>query len=352
MVQAGYWTWAHPSPGLPGIDTVPLTNLGGWLLAGVVLMTLLDVLVRRTSVAGAPRIGDGAPLLALGWMTLGGALAHAGWLDLPGSAAWGVGARRSGADRPPRRTAALSAAAVSGRLLRGPGRTRGRRRRARRAQRRAAPAASPSPPRLGRPVTVVLPVRDEEAQVEECLRGAAGPAGGRRPPGGRGGRRLDRRDRRPGPGRRRPPGPPGRRRGATRRLARQAGGVRRGRRGSRGRGPVRGRRGARLRRRRRAAFPRRPRRCDRGARRRTASTWSRRGRGRSRRASPSASSSPWPRGCGRRRCRCGWPSGRAAPRWPPPTASSSWWPRRGTGGRAGTPPSGARCSRTSRCCVR
>jgi putative membrane protein len=90
MVQAGYWTWADPSPGLPGIDTVPLTNLAGWLLAGVVLMSLLDVLVDRTTVPGAPRIGDAAPLLALGWMTLGGALAHAGWLDLPGSAAWGA----------------------------------------------------------------------------------------------------------------------------------------------------------------------------------------------------------------------------------------------------------------------
>ena len=45
MVQAGYWTWAHPEPGLPGIDTVPLTNLAGWLLAGAVLMTLLDLLV-------------------------------------------------------------------------------------------------------------------------------------------------------------------------------------------------------------------------------------------------------------------------------------------------------------------
>jgi uncharacterized membrane protein len=88
MVQAGYWTWAHPSPGLPGIDTVPLTNLAGWLLAGLVLMALLDVLVERT--ATAPRIGDGAPLVALAWMTLGGALAHAGWLDLPGSAAWGA----------------------------------------------------------------------------------------------------------------------------------------------------------------------------------------------------------------------------------------------------------------------
>ena len=40
------------SPGLPGIDTVPLTNLAGWLLAGAVLMTLLDLLVARTSVAG------------------------------------------------------------------------------------------------------------------------------------------------------------------------------------------------------------------------------------------------------------------------------------------------------------
>ena len=90
MVQAGYWTWTHPQPGLPGIDTVPLTNLAGWLLAGAVLMTALDLLVARTQAAGSPRIGPAAPLLALAWMTLGGALAHAGWLGLPGSAAWGV----------------------------------------------------------------------------------------------------------------------------------------------------------------------------------------------------------------------------------------------------------------------
>jgi putative membrane protein len=69
---------------------VPLTNLAGWLFAGLVLMTLLDLLVSRTAVPGAPRIGDGTPLLTLAWMTLGGALAHAGWLGLPGSAAWGA----------------------------------------------------------------------------------------------------------------------------------------------------------------------------------------------------------------------------------------------------------------------
>ncbi|TYP88344.1 carotenoid biosynthesis protein [Blastococcus xanthinilyticus] len=91
LVQAGYWTWADPSPGLPGIDTVPLTNLAGWLLAGLVLMTLLDLLVARTRAVGSPRVGPAAPLFALAWMTLGGALAHAGWLGLPGSAAWGAG---------------------------------------------------------------------------------------------------------------------------------------------------------------------------------------------------------------------------------------------------------------------
>jgi uncharacterized membrane protein len=90
MVQAGYWTWADPSPGLPGIGTVPLTNLAGWLLAGLVLMPLLDLLVTRTAAPGGPRIGAAAPFLALAWMTLGGALAHAGWLGLPGSAVWGV----------------------------------------------------------------------------------------------------------------------------------------------------------------------------------------------------------------------------------------------------------------------
>jgi uncharacterized membrane protein len=90
LVQARYWTWSHPSPGLPGIPTVPLTNLAGWLLAGVVLMTLIELVVVRPSVPGVPRIGDAAPLVAIAWMTLGGALAHAAWLGLPGSAAWGM----------------------------------------------------------------------------------------------------------------------------------------------------------------------------------------------------------------------------------------------------------------------
>jgi putative membrane protein len=68
---------------------VPLTNLVGWLLAGLVVMALVNTLVARTAPP-SPVAGDGPPLLVLGWMTLGGALAHAGWLGLPGSAAWGA----------------------------------------------------------------------------------------------------------------------------------------------------------------------------------------------------------------------------------------------------------------------
>ena len=91
LVQAGYWTWAQPHPGLPGIGSVPLTNLAGWLLAGLVLMTALDILIGRSSVTDEVRVDVAAPLLALAWMTLGGALAEAGWLGLPGPALWGAG---------------------------------------------------------------------------------------------------------------------------------------------------------------------------------------------------------------------------------------------------------------------
>ena len=30
MVDAGHWRWSDPSPALPGVPTVPLTNYAGW----------------------------------------------------------------------------------------------------------------------------------------------------------------------------------------------------------------------------------------------------------------------------------------------------------------------------------
>ena len=37
MVAAGHWTWREPTPHLPGVPTVPLTNLLGWLVVSAVV---------------------------------------------------------------------------------------------------------------------------------------------------------------------------------------------------------------------------------------------------------------------------------------------------------------------------
>ncbi|MEU7478192.1 carotenoid biosynthesis protein [Lentzea sp. NPDC042327] len=42
MVDAGHWEWAHPTPALPGVADVPLTNYAGWLLVAVLMMTALQ----------------------------------------------------------------------------------------------------------------------------------------------------------------------------------------------------------------------------------------------------------------------------------------------------------------------
>lgn len=42
MVEAGHWVWRHPTPSLPGVAGIPLTNFAGWLLVALVLGALLD----------------------------------------------------------------------------------------------------------------------------------------------------------------------------------------------------------------------------------------------------------------------------------------------------------------------
>jgi uncharacterized membrane protein len=87
MVAEGYWTWRSPHPALPGVPGVPIGNYLGWLGFAILLMTAL-------AVAGGekirtPRPGD-APILALWlWTYASSVLAHAVFLDLPASAAWG-----------------------------------------------------------------------------------------------------------------------------------------------------------------------------------------------------------------------------------------------------------------------
>lgn len=80
MVDAGHWTWADPSPALPLVPGVPLTNYAGWVLVAVVMVGLLHRLV-------GPSDGPSGPAAALYLWTYGSSvLAHAAFFGLPGSA--------------------------------------------------------------------------------------------------------------------------------------------------------------------------------------------------------------------------------------------------------------------------
>jgi uncharacterized membrane protein len=87
MVAEGYWTWRDPTPALPGVDGVPIGNYLGWLGFAVLLMVALSL------AAGPPAltpVAQDRPLLALWfWTYASSVLAHAVFLGLPASAAWG-----------------------------------------------------------------------------------------------------------------------------------------------------------------------------------------------------------------------------------------------------------------------
>lgn len=85
MVDAGHWTWADPTPHLPGVPTVPLTNIAGWLLLSLVVAALL------VPVSDPPPGADDRPMIGLYLWTYGSSvLALAVFLDLPWAALWGA----------------------------------------------------------------------------------------------------------------------------------------------------------------------------------------------------------------------------------------------------------------------
>ncbi|MFL6127568.1 MAG: carotenoid biosynthesis protein [Mycobacteriales bacterium] len=84
MVDAGHWRWADPVPALPGVPAVPLTDYAGWLLVAALLMLLLDTLL-----PGSGRADDTVPYALYLWTYASSVLAHAAFLGLPASAAWG-----------------------------------------------------------------------------------------------------------------------------------------------------------------------------------------------------------------------------------------------------------------------
>jgi putative membrane protein len=88
MVAEGYWRWADPRPALPGVPGVPVSNYLGWLVVAVGLMALLHAV---GGPAVRPPSPEDAPMLAMYlWTYVASAVAHAVFLGLPGSAAWGA----------------------------------------------------------------------------------------------------------------------------------------------------------------------------------------------------------------------------------------------------------------------
>ncbi len=87
MVSAGYWRWADPEPGLPGVYGVPLTNHLGWLVVAGVLMLVFAGLAGSREV---PDYLDAVPVGLFLWVYFSSILAHTVFFGLTYAAAWGA----------------------------------------------------------------------------------------------------------------------------------------------------------------------------------------------------------------------------------------------------------------------
>lgn len=92
MVADGRWRWDHPAPHLPGVPGVPLTNFAGWALVAALIGAALAALPRPPGRPSGPgrRVAPGEAQFL--WVYASSVLAHAVFLDLPGSALWGAAA--------------------------------------------------------------------------------------------------------------------------------------------------------------------------------------------------------------------------------------------------------------------
>jgi uncharacterized membrane protein len=87
MVAAGHWRWSDPSPALPGVPAVPVTNYAGWLAVAAVLMAGLRAAAGPAAAAGSTR--DGLPYALYLWTYGSSVLAHAVFFGAPAAALYG-----------------------------------------------------------------------------------------------------------------------------------------------------------------------------------------------------------------------------------------------------------------------
>jgi uncharacterized membrane protein len=99
MVAQGHWSWADPTPALPGVPGVPLTNYAGWLLVSVLLITVLDRTLPPLSADLAETgtrhrgfvqdRGEIVPAAVLAWTWCGSAVGNLVFFDRPWVALYG-----------------------------------------------------------------------------------------------------------------------------------------------------------------------------------------------------------------------------------------------------------------------
>lgn len=76
MVEAGNWYWLHPTPALPGVPGIPISNFAGWLLVALVMIAVLDRVVPRAA-------DDHLPLALWLWTFLSSTMAAAVFFGRP-----------------------------------------------------------------------------------------------------------------------------------------------------------------------------------------------------------------------------------------------------------------------------
>jgi putative membrane protein len=89
MVSAHHWHWLDPDPHLPGVQRVPLSNYGGWLLVATVIASVLVVASRRRVRLGTGTADEPVVVLWI-WVWLSSALAALVFFGHPAVAGWGL----------------------------------------------------------------------------------------------------------------------------------------------------------------------------------------------------------------------------------------------------------------------
>lgn len=117
MVDAGNWYWLDPTPALPGVPGIPVSNFVGWLLVALVMVATLDRVL-----PAHPAGDDRLPLTLWLWTFLSSTMAAAVFFGRPSVALVGgvlmglvgvpliVVLRRHGSGAPPRPPAGRVAA--------------------------------------------------------------------------------------------------------------------------------------------------------------------------------------------------------------------------------------------------